>query len=188
MTQHDLTGTWRGHYEQNGQRRGISMRVLQRGALLIGAMHDDETMWVTKEELQPVDHDEVGIGPVAVDLLTVLPAESTIEGEVDGARVTFEKRYRGKHTFTVFFDHSALHPGAEGQASANAEIESHRVVYDGQIDATGEVLRGTWRIPVATVAFEDGDVDPDDAVQSRIVGENEALLGEDCGEFELRRE
>ena len=50
------------------------------------------------------------------------------------------------------------------------------------------VLRGTWRIPVAPVAFEDGDAETDDAEQNRIVGENEALLGEDCGEFELRRD
>ena len=55
MTPHHLTGTWRGYYEQNGQRRGISMRVAQRGDSFVGAMHDDETMWVTKE-----DYDEHG--------------------------------------------------------------------------------------------------------------------------------
>jgi len=147
MTPHHLTGTWRGYYEQNGQRRGISMRVAQRGDSFVGAMHDDETMWVTKEELQPVDPDEISIGPVAVEMLTVLPSESTIEGEVTGSRVTFEKRYRGKHSFTVFFDHKELMPGAEGQATANAEIESHRVIYEGELDEAGNAITGIWRIP-----------------------------------------
>lgn len=138
----DLTGAWRGHYVQAGREHGISMRVAQRGQSLVGAMRDDETLWISHDTLvregaEPVSH--------PVDVVTELPADSVLEGDVLGRAVSFVKRYRGTHTFTLLL----------GDQSVSASVEGHKVLYRGELDDSGRVLRGEWTIP--TSDGEDGE-------------------------------
>ena len=51
MTAIDLTGTWTGHYQQNGGRHGITMQIVQRGQSFVGRMRDDDTILSGRETL-----------------------------------------------------------------------------------------------------------------------------------------
>jgi hypothetical protein len=164
VTTFDLSGAWKGHYVQNGKEHAISMRVVHKGHSLMGAMHDEETMWISEDELAT---DQEGLDappPRPVEVLTVLPPESTLEGDVDGRRVSFCKRYSGTHSFTLLL----------GDASVSAELEGHRVFYDGELDDSGCVLRGEWSIPPF-------DADSEGA-------RAEEALGGDRGAFVLHRD
>jgi hypothetical protein len=130
----DLSGNWRGHYLQARGRYGISMEVAQEGTRFRGRMRDEHTLIAGIEKLGGDEPDEV---PTDFDLLITLPEHSEIEGEVDGDRVSFLKRYLGKHTARAFSEQNEL----------EVEIDGHSVFYSGSIEESGEVLRGFWRIP-----------------------------------------
>ncbi|MEQ1633815.1 MAG: hypothetical protein ABL997_15650 [Planctomycetota bacterium] len=167
MTTFDLSGAWKGHYLQNGRAHAITMRVVHKGQSLMGSMHDEETMWISHDELATDRPGEDAPPPRPIDVLTVLPPESTIEGDVDGRSVSFCKRYRGTHSFTLLI----------GDDSVSAELEGHRVWYRGELDQSGSVLRGEWSIPPFPIE-DDGDSDQE--------SDDEAVS--DRGAFELHRE
>jgi hypothetical protein len=137
MTTHDLTGDWRGHYEQAGGRHGIRMVVAQKGQSLVGRMQDDDTVLMgtvrvplaTRKDGSPLTTGEA-------ELVTTLPESSRIEGDVDGARVAFTKSYQGSQRTVMWM----------GGNSMEIEIPSHSVAYRGELDADGSTLRGEWRL------------------------------------------
>jgi hypothetical protein len=133
MRAFDLSGSWQGHYLQSGGRHGISMRVVQRGQSFVGHMHDASTILAGRTRMQTENS-----GTTEVELLSTLPADSTVEGEVDGRRVTFMKSYRGKATTSVF---------VPDRGPMQFEFPGHQVHYIGILDDSGHVLHGHWSIP-----------------------------------------
>jgi len=128
---HDLSGSWSGYYEQDGGRHGISMVVAQRGSAIVGRMHDVDT--VLLEQMQVT-----APGATAdVTAMIELPETALIEGDVEGHVVSFTKRYEGAQKTTVWW----------GRRKEQHEESSHSVQYRGRLDATGDVLSGTWQIP-----------------------------------------
>lgn len=130
----DLTGTWRGHYEQSGGKHGISMVVAQRGGAIVGRMRDDDTVLV--EGLRIAGGGRPGRAAEAT-AMTELPEHARIEGDVQGRTVVFAKHYEGAQRTTVW----------HGDQQLQLELPQHSVIYRGTLDADGEVLRGLWRIP-----------------------------------------
>ena len=128
----DLTGTWEGHYRQGGGSHGIQMQVVQRGQSFVGRMRDASTVLAGQEEL-PLPGNE----RTAAQVLSTLPADSTVEGEVEGRVVTFVKSYRGKATTNVW---------VPDRGSMTFEFPAHQVHYLGTLDAAGTALSGSWRI------------------------------------------
>jgi hypothetical protein len=128
----DLTGTWSGHYCQNSGRHGIRMQVIQRGQSFVGRMQDASTVLAGREQI-PVD----GGQPTMAEVMSTLPADSTVEGEVEGRVVTFLKSYRGKATTDLW---------VPDRGSMTFEFPGHQVHYLGTLDATGTVLSGSWHI------------------------------------------
>ncbi len=133
----DLTGEWRGHYEQDG-RHAIAMQVEQRGRIFVGWMRDSDTLTLGTARTYDIDEDEDA--PIATgecDVAFALPEISVIEGVVEGRRVRFLKRYQGTHTISALTA-ADLPPIA---------IEDHRVVYEGELDAAGATITGQWTVP-----------------------------------------
>lgn len=143
----DISGRWAGYYEQEGGRHGISMEVAQRGGGFVGRMRDEDTLLSGRADVPAIDEDGAETGTVALETMGVLPEFSTVEGDVEGGRVTFEKRYEGTHSVTAWID-----DGEEAQF----EISGHVVRYDGALDGDGARLLGEWRIRCGD---EDGDGD-----------------------------
>lgn len=133
MPSFDLTGTWQGYYLQGGGRHGITMRVVQRGQSFVGHMHDSSTILAGSTRMQ-TDGDT----STEVELLSTLPADSTVEGEVEGHRVVFVKNYRGKATTSVF---------VPDRGPMQFEFPGHQVKYVGTLDGAGRILHGHWSIP-----------------------------------------
>jgi hypothetical protein len=139
-TAFDLTGTWEGHFVQNGRRHGISMRVVQRGQSFVGAMRDADTLMVSHERLHTAGGDaSKDIEMVAeAEVLSSLPEHSSIEGEVEKRLVTFVKRYQGKTSTSIWM---------EGKANITVEVPGHDVHYRGMLSLDGNTIAGMWRIP-----------------------------------------
>lgn len=138
----DLTGTWEGHFVQNGRRHGISMRVVQRGQSFVGAMRDVDTLMVSHERLHTAGGDggkekEAEAGSEA-EVLSSLPEHSSIEGEVEQRLVTFVKRYQGKTSTSIW---------VPGRANVTFELPGHDVHYRGMLSPDGTTIAGMWRIP-----------------------------------------
>jgi hypothetical protein len=133
----DLTGAWRGHYEQAGLRHGISMRVAQSGQSFVGTMRDDDTLLMSAvkvewdDDVPPEERHPIG----DAEVVTSLPEGSIVEGRVEGQQVEFEKRYQGAQRTTIWVD---------GRATSH-ELPSHSVLYRGQL-ADDATLRGEWSI------------------------------------------
>ena len=125
----DLTGTWRGYYEQAGRRHGIVLLVAQKGAAIVGRMRDEDTLL-----MHGVQVDDGGGEATAV---TQLPENAIVEGDVRGNGVRFTKRYQGSQK---------THFWRDGRSGARLEIRGHTVQYIGVIDQGGDVLRGVWRV------------------------------------------
>lgn len=125
----DLTGTWRGHYEQSGGRHGIVLVVAQKGGAIVGRMRDEDTLL-----MHSVKVDDGGGEATAV---TQLPEHATVEGDVRGQQVTFTKRYHGSQK---------THFWRDGKSGARLEIRGHSVRYTGALDPSGDLLRGVWRL------------------------------------------
>jgi hypothetical protein len=144
MTAIDLTGTWTGHYQQNGGRHGITMQIVQRGQSFVGRMRDDDTILSGRETLhaQP-SKGKPGQGDVLAEaeVLSTLPEHSTVEGEVEGRIVTFTKCYQGKSTTSVW---------VPDKAAMTFEIPGHRVAYLGTLDLAGNEIHGHWKIAGAS--------------------------------------
>ena len=149
---YEISGRWRGFYEQDGRRHGISMEVAQRGSGFVGQMRDEDTVLSGRAEVPTVDEDGAQTGTIDLETMGVLPEFSVVEGDVDGVRVTFDKRYEGTHKVTAWLE--------EGE-EAQFEIESHLVRYEGLLDEGGARLRGTWRIRCGEDGGDDGDGDGD---------------------------
>ena len=155
----DISGSWRGHYVQGGGRHGISMEVAQRGQSIVGRMRDEDTVLSGRAEVPTVDEEGAQTGTIDLETMGVLPEFSVVEGDVDGVRVTFDKRYEGTHKVTAWIE--------EGE-EAQFEIESHLVRYEGELDEGGARLRGTWRIRCGDEDDEaacDGDDDASGAFE-----------------------
>ena len=78
-----------------------------------------------RAEVPTVDEEGAQIGTIDLETMGVLPEFSVVEGDVDGVRVTFDKRYEGTHKVTAWLE--------EGE-EAQFEIESHLVRYEGLLD------------------------------------------------------
>lgn len=128
----DLTGSWRGHYLQSGSRHGITMRVVQRGQSFVGQMQDSSTTRAGKIRMWTE-----GSSSTEIEQLSTLPAESTVEGEVEGRSVAFVKSYRGKAVTSVF---------VPGRDPLQFEFPGHQVHYLGTLHEAGDVLHGHWWI------------------------------------------
>ncbi|MEZ6037170.1 MAG: hypothetical protein R3F29_06795 [Planctomycetota bacterium] len=140
----DFGGNWRGFYEQGGRRHGISMVVAQRGQSVVGRMRDDDTLLTTAHPQQVIveapdgEHDEAPPQRerlAQLETIAALPEYSSIEGDADGDRLVFEKRYLGPHQVTSWID---------GHAEAHYTLHDHRVRYEGCLDPRGELLVGRW--------------------------------------------
>lgn len=140
MTEFDLTGTWEGHYAQNGRQHGISMRVVQRGASFVGAMRDVDTLLVSQQQLHAASAEDGKASELlgAAEVLSSLPEHSFVEGEVEGRLVTFTKRYQGKSSTSIW---------VRGKANLTFETPGHVVHYRGVLSPDGRLLSGMWRIP-----------------------------------------
>jgi hypothetical protein len=139
MTTLELTGTWSGHYEQNGRGHGISMRVVQRGQSFVGEMRDADTVLASRETL-PARPMGPGGGLEVVgeaDVLSTLPEVSIVEGEVTGRVVVFAKQYQGKSTVSILM---------RNRKAMTFEAPGHRVLYRGILAASGVEISGTWSI------------------------------------------
>ncbi len=134
----DLTGRWRGFYEQMGQRHGIALDVAQRGAAIVGRMRDEDTLLMGAATVQGEDESGARQTLGEAETMTSLPEWSVVEGNVAGRSVTFEKRYQGVHTNTLRLP---------GHGEWSMRVPDHRVFYSGRIDATGDRLTGEWHIP-----------------------------------------
>ena len=149
----DVSGAWRGSYEQGGSQHGISMRVVHKGQSIVGSMRDDDTLLIGASEDELADLREIVQtgGDQHPEIVTTLPESSVIEGDVVGGTVTFVKRYQGVHRASLWIAGSAV----------DIETPDHCVQYRGLLEQGGAVIRGRWRIPPfdgdgeeATGAFE----------------------------------
>src|SRR5688500_7832241 len=137
----DVSGSWVGHYEQNGGRHGISMHVAQRGESFVGRMRDVDTVLAGRAQLHAQAADGDGSTTIVVgdaEVLSTLPEHSVVEGEVEGRVVTFVKRYQGTTSTSVW---------VPDRASMSFESPGHDVRYRGTLDAEGRELAGHWSIP-----------------------------------------
>ena len=148
----DLTGTWVGHYTQQGRSRPIAAELTQSGTRLTGTMHDGETesersvFESAAEAGLPPGADEqivLGLRQMFVDApqapvrcAAQLPAESLLEGEIWERTVSFRKTYQGEH-FTGF---------RVGDRYVGTVIEDHQVHYRGEISRDGQSMEGKWWI------------------------------------------
>ncbi|MCK5942047.1 MAG: hypothetical protein KAI24_08775 [Planctomycetes bacterium] len=133
----DISGRWRGHYEQDGGRHGISMEVAQRGGSFVGRMRDEDTVLSGTAKVPTIDEQGTENGSVDFETMGVLPEFSIVEGDVDGRSVAFVKRYEGTHSVVAWID--------EGE-EAQFEIPGHLVHYQGELVDDGSKLTGEWRI------------------------------------------
>jgi hypothetical protein len=146
----DISGAWRGFYEHDGGRHGISMQVAQRGESFVGRMRDHDTVLSGSKQIARIVKDDGSTEMAEVETMGVLPEHSIVEGTVDGDGVGFDKRYQGTHTISVW---------VPGRGGADHEIAEHTVRYEGRLRDGGKRLIGEWRIPSpggrdATGAFE----------------------------------
>lgn len=134
----DLTGTWEGHYLQNGRRHGISMQVVQRGQSFVGRMRDADTMLASQEQLRTPSRANPKVEVItAAEVISTLPEFSIVEGEVAGRVASFVKSYQGKSTTSVWVGDTA---------TRTFEFPGHQVHYVGTLDAGGNLLHGHWSI------------------------------------------
>jgi hypothetical protein len=152
-----LTGQWVGEYVQHDRPYPITADLVQDGERLTGSMCDghpdrdtsvyemasqaglppgeDEQIVARLRELVP---DAAG-GPVRY--VSHLPAESLLDGRVDGPTVSFRKTYQGL-SFGGF---------RVGDKFVGHERASHAVQYQGQLSPDRAEIHGRWWI----------DADPD---------------------------
>ena len=147
-----LTGEWEGYYTQSGRKRAIRATVVQDGDRISGTMRDAETDFdrslfdAAREAGLAPGTDEmidaslrrlfpaVGRGPIRAK--SRLPADSQLEGSVDGDRVTFTKTYQGQH----FIGYQV------GDQEIGSAKEGHSVEYWGRISEDGGRIEGRWTI------------------------------------------
>lgn len=133
-----MTGHWRGHYEQSGRCMPIEMIVWQTADSMCGQMLDGITDPVVgSQTYDPLAGALVVVSGEAI-VSSELPPISSIEGTVHGSVVRFVKHYQGPTQVTMRI---------AGRAEYHVERPGHRVRYEGELDAAGEVLRGHWTIP-----------------------------------------
>jgi hypothetical protein len=140
----DLSGDWRGHYEQEGRRFGISMHVEQRGAAFAGEMRDEHTLISGSFDLGATDGSPELAG-LRVEALTSMPERSVIEGELVDDRVLFVKRYLGEQKMLCQLENQEFEIG----------FADHRVTYEGRLVEGGTAIAGRWRFP--SFDSEEGD-------------------------------
>lgn len=148
-----LTGRWSGHYRQHGAEHPLNARLRQEGLRLSGTMTDGEPR--TERSVFEVALD-AGLAPgqdeeivarlreqypdvpsnAPIRFVTILPAESLLEGSVQGRQIAFLKTYQGEH-FSGF---------RIGEQRVGQTVDNHAVHYQGEVDAAGMVIRGHWWI------------------------------------------
>ncbi len=151
-TDRNLTGAWEGIYYQNNRPHPISAELDQEGETLTGSMTDgvterssslfeatseaglapgaDEQIVARLRELLPDD-------PRApIRYVSHLPPESTLQGRVDGSRVSFLKSYQG-----VSFGGYQV-----GERLVVQETDHHCVEYSGTLSPDGRAIEGRWWI------------------------------------------
>jgi hypothetical protein len=148
MATFDLSGTWAGHYEQNGERHRIVMRVAQRGDTIAGEMRDGDP-FVAGHYVRLAD-DAAASGRVVAhaEIFSALPERSSIHGSIAGDRVRLTKTYLGDvRTSAWVVDAAAAELGAPGYHYGDVQ-PGHAVLYRGRLAASGDTWRGFWRIRV----------------------------------------
>ena len=147
-----LTGEWEGYYTQSGEKHPIRATVVQDGDRISGTMLDAETDFdrslfdAARAAGLPPGSDEtidaslrrsfpaVGRGPIRAK--SRLPADSQLEGSVDGDQVTFTKTYQGEH----FVGYQV------GDEEIGSSSEGHSVEYWGRISEDGSRMEGRWTV------------------------------------------
>jgi hypothetical protein len=148
----DLSGDWTGCYVQSGAARKISAVISQAENRLTGTMRDSETEFDRSLFDAAL---EAGLPPGADEQIeeqlrrlhpadrktpirskSRLPADSTIEGTVQGPFVTFTKTYQGQ----LFSGYQV------GDREVGWTAENHAVRYSGRIEAGGNRIEGVWTI------------------------------------------
>ena len=137
----DLAGHWAGHYLQEGQSHPIAMEVIQDGERIRGTMRDRDTLAISdgssdRELVEVLDEIFQSPGGDPIEVLSNLPALSTLEGHIDGKTVYFLKRYQGSHSFHIW----------QGDNELQVDLGEHRVHYRGTTDDCCAKIRGEWWI------------------------------------------
>lgn len=153
MSRHpNVTGRWVGNYFQHGRPWPIVADLVHAREQLTGSMRDGETdsersvTEVANEAGLPPGGDERivdrlrRIFPDApatpIRYVTHLPADSALQGWVEGPEVYFLKCYLGTH-----------YGGYQvGDKIVGFEKTAHAVHYAGRLSPDGEVIEGRWWI------------------------------------------
>jgi hypothetical protein len=151
-TSWNLTGRWVGHYRQHDRAHAIVANLVQAGERVTGSMRDGETereysvfQMAAEAGLPPGADEEIvaklrAMVPEApsgpVRYVWRLPAESILEGRINGSTVFFLKRYQG----TSFGGYRV------GDKTVGVETGGHAVHYQGQVNPGGTEIEGKWWI------------------------------------------
>jgi hypothetical protein len=146
----DLAGDWVGAYIDPRYEDGvfpIRAKFELVGSRIKGTMIDERT--VVTESLESV------MGTVPLDssdrpswdlflqrfpdavLTTQLPIDSYLQGATRGNTISFNKDYVGSQEATW---------SAVGLKTVTETLKSLPIVYQGNLDATGTEIRGTWTV------------------------------------------
>ena len=75
---YEISGRWRGFYEQDGRRHGISMEVAQRGSGFVGQMRDEDTVLSSGTEVPAVDGAGDAGSAVAVEQMSGVERKANV--------------------------------------------------------------------------------------------------------------
>jgi hypothetical protein len=153
----NIGGKWRGYYEQQGSRHAIEAEFSQHGQRFTGRMTDEDTLIMGPPE--QVSEDELrealkldDESPAPMELVTSLPSDSTIEGQIDGETVRFVKKYIGSQTSSLWTDN----------VHVEIDLPNVEIQYEGRFEAQGDIIRGTWCIGGIVLDDEDDPADFED--------------------------
>jgi hypothetical protein len=147
-----LTGRWSGHDVQRDQERVVWAEFLHQGERLTGSMHDAQSHFelsvfeMAAEKGLPPGADEQIVSALRqqfpdepnapIRALSILPADSLIEGKVRGRTVEFLKVYQGE----------AFSGYRVGNKQVGVTQSRHSVSYRGDISPDGNTIEGRWWI------------------------------------------
>ncbi|HEU5115381.1 MAG TPA: hypothetical protein VFT74_01755 [Isosphaeraceae bacterium] len=148
----NLSGHWKGYYTQSDQERPIEVEFSQDGGRLSGRMEDACTEFraslaemVVEEGLSPgtderivdsirASFPDMPMGPIQSEIR--LSKQSSVEGQVRGPSIRFQKTYEGPHFAGYRIGDIRL--GVLGQ--------DQKVEYLGRLSQDGREIEGRWHL------------------------------------------